>query len=107
MDFDLSKEYDQKINKMCDNRIETSFYKYGAARENFGRKLVNARGCMDKCLKAYDETHNLDYLLDVINYCRFAVTYRQDEKDHLRPTDSNESAGIDGMSINEIRNFDK
>lgn len=37
-------EYSHKVDELRQNRVETSFYKYGSARRNFGRGYVNALG---------------------------------------------------------------
>lgn len=79
-----------------------SFYKYGSARVNFGRGYVNAIKSHDKCMKAYEETGNKEYLLDAMNYLMFEFMYPQKDGAYYRPTESHESAGIEGISIVEM-----
>lgn len=103
----LKTEYSEQFDQLRKNRIQVSFYKYGPAKINFGDKIVNARGCIDRCLKKFDETGNTEYLVDLANYCMFEYMFPQHPKGHFRATDSNESAGIDGISINELKAFDE
>ena len=39
---ELPTEYSDRFDKLRQNRVEVSFYKYGTAKDNFGEKLVNA-----------------------------------------------------------------
>lgn len=103
--YNKSKEYSEKFDKLRENRVEVSFFKYGPASENFGRKLVNALESHDKCVKKYLETGNTEYLCDAANYLMFEFMYPQREGAYFKATDSNGSAGISGMSINEIKRF--
>ena len=36
MDDVLSREYSEEFDRLRKNRVEVAFYKYGAARDNFG-----------------------------------------------------------------------
>ena len=47
-----------------------------------------------------------EYLTDAANYLMFAYMFPK-EGAYFRATDSNESAGKAGMSINEIENYGK
>lgn len=35
---ELPTEYSDRFDKLRQNRVEVSFYKYGAAKDNFGEK---------------------------------------------------------------------
>lgn len=98
-------EYSHKIDELRENRVKTSFYKYGSARLNFGRGYVNALGSHEKCIEAYNRTGNKEYLLDAMNYIMFEFMYPQKRDAYFRATDSRESAGIDGISIREMENL--
>ena len=100
----LKTQYSEQFDQLRKNRIEVSYHKYGDARTNFMRGLVDARGCIDKCLKKFDETHNTEYLLDAANYCMFRYMFPQGSE-YFTATDSGESAGIVGMSIKEMEEF--
>lgn len=103
--LDMSKEYSEEFDKLRKNRVEMSFYKYGAARKNFGTGNVKAIPTMELCIRKYRETGNREYLLDAANYLMFEYMYPQHPKAHFRATSSEESAGIVGMSVNEMERF--
>ena len=98
-------EYSDEFDRLRRNRVAVSFYKYGPARINFGEKLVDAIGCAEKCVNKYKETGNTEYLCDAANYLMFEYMYPQKEGAYFKATDSSESAGLVGMSINEIEQF--
>ena len=58
---ELPTEYSDRFDKLRQNRVEVSFYKYGTAKDNFGEKLVNALESHDMCIKKYreKETQNI------------------------------------------------
>lgn len=97
------KEYSDYFDKLRQIRVETSFYKYGSAKINFGDKLVNALESHDLCIQKYKETGNTEYLCDAANYLMFEFMYPQKPGAYFRATNSGESAGISGMSIQEMR----
>lgn len=100
--LDMSKEYSDKFDELRRNRVQTSFYKYGPARKNFSTGNVQAIPTLELCLAKYKETGNGDYLCDLANYAMFEYMYPQHPKAHFRATESNESAGIVGISVNEM-----
>lgn len=103
--MNLAQEYSTDFDNKRQNRVKTSYYKYGATRENFGNGLVNALASHEGCIAKYNETGNTEYLLDAANYLMFEYMYPQHPKAYFKATDSCESAGIVGMSINEIKDF--
>ena len=103
--IDMSKEYSEEFDNLRRNRVEMSFYKYGPARRNFGTWNVKAIPTMELCVKKYHETGNREYLLDAANYLMFEYMFPQHPKSHFRATSSEESAGIVGMSVNEMERF--
>ena len=98
-------EYSDEFDRLRQNRVAASFYKYGPAKINFGEKLVDAIGCVEKCINKYKKTGNTEYLCDAANYLMFEYMYPQKEGAYFKATDSSESAGIVGMSINEMEQF--
>ena len=69
--IELPKEYSDRFDKLRQNRVEVSFYKYGTAADNFGMKLVDALESHDMCIKRYKETGNTEYLCDARKWkCR-------------------------------------
>jgi len=103
---ELPKEYSDHFDKLRQNRVNISFYKYGSAADNFGKKLVSALESYVMCIKKYLETGNTEYLCDAANYLMFEFMYPQRKDAFFRATDSLESAGISGISVNEL-NRDK
>lgn len=103
--MDISHEYSEKFDKLRKIRVETSFYKYGSAKQNFGNGNVQAIPTLELCLQKYKDTGNTEYLCDLANYAMFEFMYPQHPKAHFRATDSGESAGIVGMSVNEMKEF--
>lgn len=91
-----------EIETRCRNRMDMSYYKYGAARDNFGGGRVDAIGCVDLCLEKFRKTKNTEYLLDVINYAAFRFMFPL-PGEFFSPTGSSESAGVDGTPINMER----
>lgn len=103
--IDMSKEYSEEFDRLRRNRVETSYYKYGAARKNFATGNVQAIPTMELCVKKYQETGNRELLLDASNYLMFEYMFPQHPKAHFRATSSEESAGIVGMSVNEMEKY--
>lgn len=103
--MDFSKEYSDMFDDKRKNRVKTSFHKYGSAAENFGKGFVDAIGSLEKCLEKYKETGNTEYLCDLANYAMFEFMYPQHPDAHFRATESYESAGIVGLSVNEAKRF--
>lgn len=100
--MDIAKEYNDRFDQLRKNRVEVSCYKYGPAAINFGRHYVDALGSMEKCVAKYKDTGNKEYLCDAANYLMFEFMYPSLKNAYFKATDSGESAGIEGISINEM-----
>lgn len=98
-------EYSEEFDKLRRNRTEVSYFKYGSAKDNFGKKLVNALESAEMCKQKYLETGNTEYLLDMANYVMFEFMYPSRPDAHFEATDSKDSAGISGISIREMEDF--
>lgn len=98
----LGKEYSEEFDTKRKNAIIVSYHKYGPSKENFKKGMVDAIGSLKKNLKKFEETGNTEYLVDVANYAMFRYMYPQGNESY-RPTDSNRSAGVDGITINELK----
>ena len=103
--MDFNKEYSEKFDELRKNRVRVSFHKYGSAADNFGKGFVQAIPTLEKCLDKYKATGNTEYLCDLANYAMFEFMYPQHPKGHFRATDSRESAGIVGLSVNEAKGW--
>lgn len=99
------KEYSHEVDKLRENRVKVSFYKYGTAAKNFGRGYVDALKTEEKCIEKYNETGNKEYLLDAMNYLMFEFMYPQRKGAFFKATDSKESAGIVGISAKEMEDL--
>ena len=100
---ELPKEYSDRFDELRQNRVNVSFYKYGSAADNFGMRLLNALESCDLCIQKYRDTRNTEYLCDAANYLMFEFMYPRVEDAYFKATDSSESAGVSGVSINELR----
>ena len=103
--MNISEEYSEKFDTLRKNRVETSYYKYGSVKKNFATRNVQAIPTLELCLQKYKDTGNTEYLCDLANYAMFEFMYPQHPKAHFRATDSEESAGIVGISENEMEKF--
>ena len=97
---DYSEEFDNKRKVL----IQQSYFKYGKASQNFATGNVDAIGSLEKCLTKFKETGNTEYLCDIANYAMFRFMFPQNGE-YFRHTDSDESAGIVGMSVREMEEF--
>lgn len=102
LDDILGSEYSEVFDEKRKNAILMSYHKYGPSKENFKKGMVDAIGTLKKCLKKFEETGNTEYLVDVANYAMFRFMYPQGNE-HYEGTDSKQSAGVDGITINELR----
>lgn len=98
----LKREYSEEFDKLRKSRVEVSYHKYGAARDNFGTGRVDAIGSLELCLDKFKKTGNTEYLLDVANYAMFRYMYPI-PNEFFKATDSSESAGTVGTPINMER----
>lgn len=100
--MNINNEYSTEFDKLRKSRVEVSYYKYGAARDNFGSGRVDAIGSLELCLDKFKKTGNTEYLLDVANYAMFRYMFPL-PGEYFKTTDSNESAGTVGTPINMER----
>lgn len=100
----LKNEYSEDFDKLRKNRVEVSYFKYGAARDNFASGRVDALKTAELCIKAFKKDKNTEHLVDAANYLMFRFMYPCDEED-FQPTDSSGSVGTVGTPINMERSF--
>ena len=102
----LETEYSKEFDKIRQNMMVMSFYKYGALKENYEKfKCMDALGNIEKRLEKYKETGNTEFLADVANFAMIEFMYPSIDGAKYIPTD-NGACEISGFSVNEIRNFD-
>lgn len=98
----LKQEYSKEFDKKRQEAIVVSYHKYGPSKENFKEGMVDAIGSLKKNLRKFEETRNTEYLVDVANYAMFRFMYPQGNESY-RPTDSDQSAGVDGITVNQMK----
>lgn len=98
----LKSEYSAVFDEKRKGLVLQSYYKYGRAALNFNTGNVDAIGSLKKCLEKFEETGNTEYLCDVANYAMFRFMFPQGNE-HFKHTGSDESAGIAGISVNEMK----
>lgn len=98
----LKREYSELFDNERKRRVELSFYKYGAARDNFASGRVDALATAELCLDAFKKDKNLEHLVDAANYLMFRFKYKLDG-DYFKATDSDRSVGTVGTPINMER----
>ena len=102
MDKLMSREYSESFDKYRRCRVETSYYKYGSARDNFGSGRVDAIATAERCIEAFKKDHNTEHLVDAANYLMFRYMYPM-PNEFFKPTGSSESVGTVGTPINMER----
>lgn len=100
----MKTEYSETFDEKRKGLIEQSYYKYGPARMNFANGNVDAIESLKMNLAKFEETGNLEYLCDVANYAMFRFMFPQ-QGEYFKHTNSDESAGLFGMSVNEMERF--
>lgn len=98
----LNEDYSNEFDELCKNRVVQSHFKYGSVKENYSNGLIEAIPSAEICIEKFKATGNKEYLCDAANYLRFEFMFSQHPNAHFRATSSEESAGIVGISINEI-----
>ena len=81
------------------NRVEVSYHKYGAARDNFGSGRVDAIATAELCIEAFKKDHNTEHLVDAANYMMFRFAFPL-PGESFKATDSKGSVGTVGTPIN-------
>lgn len=102
----LKSDYSELFDEKRKGLVLQSFYKYGKASRNFKTGNVDAIGSLKRCLAKFEETGNTEYLCDVANYAMFRFMFPQGTE-HFEHTGSNESAGIVGISVNEMKSINE
>lgn len=95
----LKTEYSEAFDRERKLRVQMSYYKYGAARDNFGGGRVDALATAERCIEAFKKDNNLEHLIDAANYLMFRYKYPL-QGDYFRTTASSESVGTVGTPIN-------
>jgi hypothetical protein len=101
----LNQEYNFDFDEKRKLSMVESFYKYGSVKENYKTfKTIDAVATLKKKLQMYEDTGNIDFLIDVGNYAMIEFTYSLHPNAHYFHTDTGKSEVV-GMSVNEIKEF--
>lgn len=104
--YNPKEEYSEKFDDIRKASMEQSFYKYGPVRANYGPNGgVNAIESLKRYLREYERTGNTEFLTDVANFAMIEFMYPSIKGATFRRTGSDESPGLHGMSVNEVKMF--
>lgn len=95
----LKADYSYEFDKMRQNMVIVSHFKYGKARDNFANGRVDAIKTAELCIEAFKKDKNLEHLADAANYLMFRFKYPF-EGEEYKHTDSDRSVGTIGTPIN-------
>jgi len=73
-------------------RMAVSYHKYGPVAEGYPDR-VDAIACLGERIRKYQETGNVEWLIDVANFAMIEFMHPRHKEAHYRPTDSDESPG--------------
>ena len=102
----LKTEYSTEFDRLRQNRVEVSFFKYGPARKNFGEGRVDALATAERCIEAFKKDGNTEHLVDAANYMMFRFMYPLPGEE-FRATDNSGSVGTVGVPINMEESDDR
>lgn len=103
----LATEYSEQFDKLRKDMMVTSFYKYGLVEENAKNGTTDFIKSLDKRYQLFQKTKNTEYLADIANLCMMIYMYPEYFGCHYKSTDSSESCGMDGMTVQEIKDIGK
>jgi len=98
----MSEEYSERFDQLRKNRVEVSYYKYGAAKKNFGEGRVDAIATAELCIEAFKKDGNTEHLVDAANYLMFRFMFPM-PGESFKATDDSSSVGTVGTPINMER----
>lgn len=99
----LETEFNKDFVELMKNRMTISYHKYGPVISNYGSCNVDAIKSLEKRLKKYEETGNVEWLVDVANFAMIEYMCPQHKNAHFKGTDSNESPGLVGTHVRDIQ----
>lgn len=102
----LRTEYCYEFDDKRKNAMVTSYDKYGPMAENYRGpdRNVDPIASLKMRLQKYEETGNLDYLIDVANFAMIEFMYPK-QGSYYRSTTAEESPGLAGLSVSEAKRF--
>lgn len=100
----LKTEWSERFEDIRKKAMVLSYYKYGPAARDYPDR-IDAIESLKMRLKRYEETGNTEFLADVANFAMLEFMFPRHPKAHYKPTDSDESPGVAGMGVEEIKRF--
>jgi hypothetical protein len=85
----LATENSEEFHNRMKAAMEVSFHKYGPVKNAYPHK-VSALRSLSRRLKLYEDTGNLDYLVDIANFAMIEYMFPAHPKAHDKPTDGGE-----------------
>lgn len=93
----IENETSQSFHQSMDNAMAMSYFKYGHINQNVGAKAIDY---IAKELKAFEEDHNTEHMINVANYAMIRYAFPQGNESY-NPTDSNASTHNTMKSVSE------
>ena len=98
----LSRDWCPEFEKLRENRIVVSHYKYGWMSDTYP-ELAQAYKCAKERLELYEKSGNLEYLVDAANFCMIEFKHPAIPGAKMIATDSDKSPGLaGGISYKEL-----
>ena len=101
----LKTEYSYQFDRLRQDMMCMSYYKYGGVKENAKNGTTDFIKSLEIRYNAFMKTKNIEFLADIANLCMMIYMFPDYFGCHYTPTDSYESPGINGMSMQEIRDY--
>lgn len=99
----LKTEYSERFDKLRQQAMEVSYYKYGPIKQNYQKhKCMDAIGNLKRRLEEYEKTGNTEFLVDVANFAMIEFMYPEREGAYYKATDSGAVETI-GFGVNEVK----
>lgn len=97
----LARDFSDSFVSLMRNRIVMSHYKYGWVSDTYP-ELADAIESLKQRLALYEETGNLEHLVDVGNFAMIEYMRPRHPNAHFKATDSDQSPGLVGISYKQM-----
>lgn len=102
----LKTEYSNEFDELRKKMMVLGFYKYGSVKENIDNKAYDMLESLKIRLTEFEWTRNVEFLADVANFCMIMFMHPEKFGAYYKPTDSDKSCGISGMSVNDFKRYE-
>lgn len=109
----LYRDTSRRFHDLMDAAMLVSGHKYGAVADAYPEKVhavglkAKEEASLEKRLRLYRETGNVEYLVDIANFAMIEFTHPRHPKAHYTPTDASGSPGRVGIAgQNQMNNKD-